>query len=208
MFNFAKQVNESGKNFSGKTVKLTANIDLNNTAWTPIGQTGATEFRGVFDGQNYTISNLSIDSSAQTGEHYSSGLFGWSEAGAQIKNVKIDGATVKGNHNVAVIVGYTYSNTISNCHVSNATIICTHANDDACGDKAGIIGGYVGDEARVSNCSATDCTVTAGRDGGQLIGAGYNGSVSGCTATNVTVAAGSNCTGANINADLIGRVMG
>ena len=208
LFNFAKQVNEENNNFSGKTVKLVSDIDLANAAWTPIGQTGATEFRGVFDGQNYTISNLNIDSSAQTGKHYSSGLFGWSEAGAQIKNVEIDGATVKGNHNVAVIVGYTYSNKITNCHVSNADIVCTHANNDACGDKTGIIVGYAGDESRISNCSATDCTVVSGRDGGQLIGAGYNVSVSECTATNVTVTAGGDCTGANINEALIGRVLG
>jgi len=208
LFNFAKQVNEENNNFSGKTVKLVSDIDLANAAWTPIGQTGATEFRGVFDGQNYTISNLNIDSSAQTGEHDSSGLFGWSEAGAQIKNVEIDGATVKGNHNVAVIVGYTYSNKITNCHVSNADIVCTHANNDACGDKTGIIVGYAGDESRISNCSATDCTVVSGRDGGQLIGAGYNVSVSECTATNVTVTAGGDCTGANINEALIGRVLG
>lgn len=208
LFNFAKQVNEEGNNFSGKTVKLVSDIDLANATWTPIGQTGATEFRGVFDGQNYTISNLNVDSSAQTGEHYSSGLFGWSEAGAQIKNVKIDGATIKGNHNVAVIVGYTYSDKITNCHVTNAVVVCAHANNDACGDKAGIVGGYVGDEARVSGCSATNCTVTAGRDGGQLIGAGYNASVSDCAATNVTVTAGGDCTGANINTALIGRVLG
>lgn len=208
LFNFAEQVNDEHNNFSGKTVKLVADIDLANAAWTPIGQTGATEFRGVFDGQNYTISNLNVDSSAQTGEHYSSGLFGWSEAGAQIKNVRIDGATIKGNHNVAVIVGYTYSDKITNCHVANATVVCAHANNDACGDKAGIVGGYVGDEARVSGCSATNCTVTAGRDGGQLIGAGYNASVSDCAATNVTVTAGGDCTGANINTALIGRVLG
>ncbi|WP_186564750.1 S-layer homology domain-containing protein [Lawsonibacter celer] len=207
LFNFAKQVNEEGNNFSGKTVKLVSDIDLANATWTPIGQTGATEFRGVFDGQNYTISNLNVDSSAQTGEHYSSGLFGWSEAGAQIKNVKIEGATIKGNHNVAVIVGYTYSDKITNCHVTNAVVVCAHANNDACGDKAGIVGGYVGNEACVTDCSATDCTVTAGRDAGQLIGCGYNVSLSNCSADNVTVTAGGDCTGNNINEALIGRVM-
>lgn len=208
MFYFAKQVNEEGKNFKGETVKLVDDIDLNNEAWTPIGQTGATEFKGVFDGDGYTISNLNVDSSTQTGEHYSSGLFGWAEAYVTIQNVKVDGATVKGNHNVAVIVGYTYSAKITNCHVSNATITCTHANEDACGDKAGIIGGYVADESEVTNCSATECSVTAGRDAGQLVGTGYAASLIGCEATNVTVTAGDDCTGANVNKALIGRVMG
>ena len=209
LFAFANDVNVNGNSYSGKTVVLTADIDLENALWTPIGQTGATEFKGTFDGQGYTIKNLNIDSSAQIGEHYSSGLFGWAESGVTIKNVNVDGATVKGNHNVAVIVGYTYSAKVSNCHVSNATVVCTHANGDACGDKAGTIVGYAGNESRFTNCSATNATVTAGRDGGQLIGCGYNVSVSDCTATNVTVSATGDCTNeGNLNNAIIGRVMG
>ena len=207
LFAFAEDVN-GGNSYSGKTVALIADIDLNNVAWTPIGQTGGTEFKGVFDGQGHTIKNLNIDSSAQTGEHYSSGLFGWVEGKVTIKNVNIDGATVKGNHYVAVLLGYTYSAQISNCHVSNATITCNHANDDACGDKCGTIVGYAGDESRFTDCSGSNSTVKAGRDGGQLIVAGYNVSISNCTATNVTVTAGGDCTGANINNAVIGRVLG
>ena len=207
LFDFAKKVNEENNSFNGLTVMLTADIDLENKVWTPIGQTGATEFRGTFDGQNYTISNLNIDSSAQTGGHYSSGLFGWAESGVSIMNVKIEGATVVGNHNVAVLVGYTYSAKISNCHVINADITCKHANGDACGDKAGLIVGYAGDESRINACSASNSTVTAGRDAGQLIGCGYNVSISDCTATNVTVSSTGECTGANVNEAVIGRVM-
>ena len=205
---FANDVNFNGNKYSGKTVVLTDDIDLNNVAWTPIGQTGATEFKGIFDGQGYTIKNLNVDNSAFVDKHTSSGLFGWAESGVTIKNVNVDGATVKGNHNVAVIVGYTYSGKISNCHVSNATVICTHANGDACGDKAGTIAGYAGDESRFTNCSASNSTITAGRDAGQLIGAGYNVSVSNCSATNVTVSATRDCNKeGNINNAVIGRVL-
>ncbi|MBO5315460.1 MAG: hypothetical protein J6B48_03405, partial [Clostridia bacterium] len=139
--------------------------------------------------------------------HYSSGLFGWVEGRVTIKNVNIDGATVKGNHNVGALLGYTYSAQISNCHVANATIVCKHANNEACGDKAGGIVGYAGDESRFTDYSVSDSTVTAGRDAGQMIGCGYNVSVSNCSATNVTVTAGGDCTGANINESVIGRVM-
>ena len=208
LFAFAKSVNEDKDTWNGQKVLLVDDINLKNQTWTPIGQTGATEFKGVFDGQNYTISNLKVDSSAQTGAHYSSGLFGWAESNVTIQNVKVDGASVTGNHNVAVIVGYTYSGKISNCHVANANITCKHANADACGDKCGLIAGYAGNESRFTDCSASSSTVTAGRDAGQLIGAGYNASMSNGSATNVTVTAGGDCTGANINADLIGRVLG
>lgn len=208
LFAFAKSVNEGGDSWKGQKVLLVADIDLNNAAWTPIGQTGATEFRGIFDGQNHTIKNLYVDNSAYTDELTSTGLFGWAESGVTIQNVKVDGASVKGNHNVAVIVGYTYSGKIANCHVSNASVICNHANDDACGDKAGTIAGYTADEARLSDCTASDSTVTAGRDAGQLFGLAYTKSVSNCSATNVVVSATGECTGANINNALIGRVMG
>ena len=206
LFAFAESVNVGGDKWTNQKVLLVKDIDLANAEWTPIGQTGATEFKGIFDGQNHTISNLKIDSSAQTGEHYSSGLFGWAESAVTIQNVKVDGATVIGDHNVAVIVGYTYSGKVSNCHVSNAAITCNHANADACGDKCGLIAGYSADEAKISNCSGSDSTVTAGRDAGQLIGSGIGLTLSGCSATNVTVSATGDCNReGNINQTLIGR---
>ena len=212
MYWFADQVNAQGKSFEGQTVALDADIDLNNEAWTPVGQTGATEFKGVFDGQNHTIYNLNVDSSAQTGKHYSSGLFGWIEDHGQaikIMNVTVDGATVKGHHNVAVIVGYLEgASVVSNCHVLNATLENTHANDDACGDKTGLIAGYAGASARVIDCSGADSTIVSGRDAGQLVGAAKTVVVVNGTATNVTVSANGSCPEQkNINNDLIGRVL-
>lgn len=209
LFSFAKSVNEGGDSWKDQKVALVADIDLENKAWTPIGQTGATEFKGIFDGQNYTISNLKVDSSDQTGKNYSSGLFGWVESSNKItvKNVKVDGANITGHHNVAVIAGYVEGNAIiDNCHISNATLINTHANDDACGDKTGAIAGYVAGQVAVKNCSATDCTISGGRDAGALIGASYvDISDDNCSAANVTVSATGDCTGANVNGDLVGR---
>lgn len=211
MFAFANDVNKNGKNYAGKTVKLVEDIDLENKDWEPIGQAGSTEFKGVFDGQEKTISNLYIDSSDETGPNYSSGLFGWIESNGAVtvKNVTVSGATVIGHHNVAVIVGYLYG-TVENCHVTGATITCTHANDDACGDKAGVIVGYAGpaaDNVKIAKSSAKYCTVSAGRDAGQLIGLGYTASISELTANNVQVSATGDCTGANVNNNIIGRVM-
>lgn len=206
---FAESVNVGGDPWSGQKVILVDDINLGSAVWTPIGQTGATEFEGIFDGNNHTIYNLNVDNSAYTDEYTSSGLFGWAESGVTIQNVKINGAKIVGNHNVAVIVGYTYSGKIINCHVTNAEIVCNHANGDACGDKCGLIVGYAGNESRITGCTATDSTVTAGRDGGQLIGCGYNVSVSDCSATNVVVSATGDCNKeGNINNALIGRVMG
>lgn len=204
-------MNVNKNSYAGKTVLLANDIDLNNMPWTPIGQTGATEFKGTFDGQGNTIKNLYVDSSAQTGEYYSSALFGWIESHGQditIKNVNVDGATVIGYHNVAVIAGYMEGDSVvENCNVTNATLKNTHANDGACGDKTGVIAGYVAGEVMVKGCTAIDCTVIGGRDAGQLIGASYVVPVD-SSATNVTVSATGDCTGANIANELVGRKLG
>ena len=213
LFWFADQVNVAKNAFSGKTVKLAANIDLANAAWTPVGQTGATTFNGVFDGQNYTISNLNVNSEAQTGAHYSSGLFGWVETHAdgngQLKNVKIEGATVVGHHNCGALVGYITEKyaVVDNCHVSNAAITCTYANGDADGDKAGALIGNATNATKVNNCSAANSTVSAGRDSGQLIGAAAAANVTGCSATDVTVTDNGTGTGKNIRNEVIGRLL-
>ena len=213
MFWFANEVNVNKNAFNGKTVKLANDIDLQNAVWTPVGQTGATTFNGVFDGQNYTISNLKVDSEAQTGAHYSSGLFGWVESHTaghgHLKNVKIEGATINGHHNCGALVGYITQETamVENCHVTGATVTCTKANDDADGDKAGALIGNATVATPVKDCTATNSTVSAGRDAGQVIGAGKEANVTGCSATNVAVSANGTGTGKNIRNEVIGRLL-
>lgn len=209
MFWFAEQVNKESNSFTGKTINITADIDLKNEPWTPIGQTGPTQFMGTFDGQGNIISNLNIDKTGETGGNYSSGIFGWLNA-ATVKNVKVSTATIKGNHNVGVIAGYleTSGCTIENCHVTGATVECHVANNDANGDKAAVIVGHAGNTGVVvKDCTAKDSTVSAGRDAGQVVGAGKTVNVTGCSATNVTVTANGEGTGANIRNEVIGRIL-
>ena len=71
-----------------------------------------------------------------------------------------------------------------------------------------MIVGHAGNAGvKVDNCTAVDCTVVAGRDAGQIAGAAKTANVVGCSATNVTVTADGSCTGANVRAELIGRVL-
>ena len=60
----------------------------------------------------------------------------------------------------------------------------------------------------VEKCTAANSTVTAGRDAGQITGAALTANVVDCSATKVTVTASGECTGANINEAVIGRVLG
>ena len=204
---FSQKVN-GGKSFSGKTVVLDEDIDLNNKEWTPVGQTGATQFMGTFNGQGHTISNLSINNTDEGG-NCATGLFGWLNS-AIVKNIKISVANITGHHNVGTIAGYleTSGCTIEGCTVENATISCTSANDDANGDKCGGIVGHAGNGGvKVENCVVRNSSISAGRDAGQVVGAAKDANVVNCSASGVTVTANGSSTGANIREEVIGRVL-
>lgn len=80
------QLVNGGTNFSGKTIKLTADIDLGNRAWTPIGDDGWI-FGGTFDGQGHTIVGLYINNSSQN-----QGLFGYVDRSAIVQNLIVTGS--------------------------------------------------------------------------------------------------------------------
>lgn len=95
MWAFCNDVN-GGNNYTGKYVKLAANIDLTGKAWTPIGNTTSstgTVFSGIFDGGNFTISNLSGDN----------GLFGYINNGT-VKNLTINANIIVKDSDGKVVV--------------------------------------------------------------------------------------------------------
>lgn len=96
---FAYLVN-TGTNFSKKTVKLGANIDLGYEEWIPIGTTSA-PFEGTFNGQNLTISNLKITQSDLT---ENIGLFGCVTGTLQdfkVENADVSSAVIGSNIGIA-----------------------------------------------------------------------------------------------------------
>ena len=134
----AKQVNSGASNFYGQFLKLENDLNLNNTAWTPIGN-GTHSFAGTFDGAGYTISKLNITNPnyrMYDGEKYAyAGLFGSCTQSA-IRNLKIQNATV--NIPVSPITyEYVYAgilvghinciqrDSISNVRITNASITVT-----------------------------------------------------------------------------------
>ena len=78
--------------FSGRTVFLGADIDLGGRNWTPIGERWGEHtfhsFEGTFDGDGYSISNLSIIRT-DINERVALGLFG-SSSGGTIKNLTLE----------------------------------------------------------------------------------------------------------------------
>ncbi|MBQ0081402.1 MAG: DUF4886 domain-containing protein [Alistipes sp.] len=118
----ASYVNSGTKPFVDAFYSQTRNID-NATLKNHIGSYGSGgehPFMGTYNGNGYTISNISFTSStSETGQ----GLFGYTKD-ANILNVKVSGYTnTMTNKYSGVVVGCSTASTVTNCHVSgNITI--------------------------------------------------------------------------------------
>ena len=191
-----------GNNFSGKTIKLGAEIDLNNKAWTPIGKytgyatTADPVFQGTFDGQGHTVSGLCVNINA-TGYYTSGGLFGYVKSGT-VQNVNVSGKiTVESNNYVYVggVVGRAENTTVENCSFSGAVTGTGTGNG---GLRVGGVVGYAYGSTTVKNCSNSG-VVTAESASSNIAG----GVVGGTSGTSITVE-GCRNTGAVSNTSDIG----
>ncbi len=141
---------DGGEDFEGKTIKLESDLDLAGVAFNPIGHSANGQaFKGVFDGQGHTISNLYQQSDLGAwqyeGEYY--GLFAYTD-GATIKNVTIADAYISSGRNEAAgVVGNAVDTTFSDITISNVTLIAY--NNSAGGVAAECYG----------NCSFNNITV-------------------------------------------------
>ena len=140
---FRDEVN-SGKSTLNAT--LTADIDLNNQEWTPIGQGYSAQFTGTFDGNQHTISGLKIDKTTDN----AMGLFGSISSSAMIKNLIVKGSvsvTVASSAYMPVcvgsVVGQSNGNTTLIQVASYVNVTCTNENSSAAAAVGGLIGnGY------------------------------------------------------------------
>ncbi len=157
---------------------LMADIDLEGIVWTPIG-TNAKPFAGIFEGNGYTISNLSINLPNQ---NYV-GLFGYNRG--TIANLIIENAAVTGGSNcIGVLVGYS-GGSITNCEVSNVSALIG-------GDRTGVIAGSNGNV--MANCTVRDVISITGKNYTGVL-SGYGGIVTDCEVSNITTLNGSQYVG-------------
>lgn len=120
----ANDVNSGKDFFEGKSVVLTADIDLENQEWTPIGSAYMDHgFMGSFDGNGYAIKNLNISNITLDTDGYAyAGLFGVTEGSEgnhnSIKNLTIENVNINTNgHIVAAAIAYPYYTDLENIKV-------------------------------------------------------------------------------------------
>ena len=124
---FAYLVNQ-GK--GDANAKLTADIDMEGLAWTPIGQDGR-DFKGHFDGQGHRMLKLTTNATLNN-----QALFGQAVGGAIIENVIIDkSCTIVGTKWTAGILGHVWGDGVIVRNCGNEANITGSAQN-----AAGIIG--------------------------------------------------------------------
>ena len=143
---FAYMVNNSSKQFSGKTVRLMADIDLSAHYWVPIGYKEARAFAGTFDGQGHTVSGVYFDSgSFPTSGNVFCGIFGVNAAGGTVKNINVVNSTFEAVYNVGGVVAYN-KGTVERCYVGSDVIVRSTAagNSNQAIRFAGIVASNLG----------------------------------------------------------------
>ncbi len=177
------QTVDAGTNYSGKYITLNNNLDINSkssyidkntTYFGDINEDGITEglmkelttekgfnpigdssnvFKGTLDGNNNTISNLTMNREEES--HV--GLFG--NINGTVQNLKIENFSINGMNNVGALAGYT-SGTINNVEVKKST---TSGNT--------YVGGIVGTlSSKMTNIVGNDINVTGNTYVGGLFG--------------------------------------
>lgn len=205
------QLQGMAANLSGKYV-LTQDIDAVATAssnaadvwggkgFTPVGR-DSDAFTGTFDGQDHTISGLSINRPTQ--EYI--GLFGYTQ-NATLNNVGLLDASIIGGGSVGTLVGWADHTTIRNSYVEDGAV-------RAITYVGGLAGVLINDSLISDSYASVDVTSTTNGDGfaGGLLGIlSYTSSITNSYATGDVFAniysAGENRAGGLIGAQSDGTI--
>ena len=195
-FVLTADINLASYNFSTAVIAP----DINNlNVWFD-----GTAFKGIFDGNSHTISNLTINTGG-IGNNYL-GLFGFIGSGGKIKNLQLENFSITGGDGSAFIGGLAGEDagTISNCFSES---------DVTGGNNSFYIGGLVGVEINEGNIidSYSTGTVSGGNDanyiGGLAGGIYINGNISRCFSTSdVTSGNNSSYIGGLVGKNYLGSI--
>lgn len=169
---FRDKVN-SGKTYAGQYIKLDADIALDATSWTPIGNGersgngySGNAFLGSFDGAGKTISGLAITGTDNYAGDKAIGLFGV-VAGGTVENVILTDVSINVTDNKCAggVAGLVCNNgVIRGCQVSGSVSIL---------DGAGGIVGRMVVSGTIENCVNHAAVTTAEGGAAGIVGKAY-----------------------------------
>ena len=202
----------SGMEYQNVYFKLMADLDYTGKTYTPIGNSyweGGSEsyhkFKGIFNGNNHSINNVTIYS-----EGLYCGLFGYVGWGGKIHNLTLGGqSTITAVGFAGGIAGVIDNAEIIGCNVGENVVISVHPIANNYSTKPGDFGGIVGASGgKVKDCISR-ATVSNGGIGkteyiGGIAGALYNNLMEDCFFLGVVDATGST----NYVGDILGELSG
>ena len=189
------ELHNAGKSIANVTFVLGADLDLSGVDWTPIGDntttSNATRFRGTFNGNGHTISNLTVNNP----DAKCQGLFGYVNGG-KIRNLGLENAEISGDICCGALAGYTSSAKIDNCfaestvsgksyiggligRASNTSSIKNSYSSSSVSGQGSNVGGLVGhcNSSSVENSYSSSTVSGLGADVGGLVGQCVSSSV-------------------------------
>ena len=165
-------------------------------SWIPIGTSYTNRYRGTFDGNGKTISNLYINATS-----YYTGFFGYAEKGS-IKNITFDNAKVKstGNLHTGILAGFEELciieniKTLANCSVEGKDDVggiagrtsgdIGNCENHAMVNGANFVGGIVGDYREsgksIISCANYGVVTGTGNSVGGIAGNFGSGTIQNC----------------------------
>ena len=149
------------------------------TQWVPIGN-ATTAFRGTFDGQGHTISNIYMDGTVDY-DYY--GFFGALGYTGTVRNLTLQGE-ITGDTYVGGLIGYNVAPLGMVSNTTKATIEDVHVDMTLRGEDAATVGGLVGYldfRLSVSQCTVDGSISTSGTD---AYAGGFFGDTSGAERSN------------------------
>ena len=157
--------------------ELTADIDLENGAWTPIGIPSS--FTGNFDGKNHIIRNVKVERTPENlesvyGTSSKTAIGFFASISGTVKNLGLDGVTVTNSVKWTSSSQWNYGQlraagafagwignsacVIENCFVKNATV--TQGADNTCAEGiGGFVGGVHAATPTIKNCYVYNVTI-------------------------------------------------
>lgn len=192
--------NNGSLNSSTQYWTLDADIDLDNRTWPYVNKNG--NFKGKFDGQNHTISNIKLEPATA---NYNYGLFCVIQGAnatnhAEVKNLTISNTTIapSADFGKTTSIGILAGKADSNVDITNVTISGTSSityakkiNDE--NYIGGLLGQITGANTTVTNCHVSSLTMTAKNTTTNAYFAGLigrinaQGTVTNCSTTDVTI---------------------
>lgn len=175
----ATKVN-GGDRCQGVYYQQTCDITITGGDWTPIG-TSENYFVGNYDGGNYTISGININSTSKY-----QGLFGkvhgtTNQQWGFIQNIILENSTIVGGSRTGGIVGAVGNAHVHNCHVRSSVTVQAGANSQR--RFGGVVGSF--QNGTVKGCTSMATVNDGGKSNISYIGGviGYMQQVEDFTAT-------------------------